>query len=283
MVLERREMSMRLEEKGLEDIEEGIISGYASVFDVKDSYGTKIMKGAFEETLDKEFANNKVKFLWQHRSDSPIGKILELEEKDIGLYGKAKVSQTQLGLDTLTLVRDGAVDGLSIGFWIIASQWRDDETDELLEQPESWWDVYWNPIYWNATEEILVAKLAEYSVVTFPANGDALIDDVRSAGATHSNPRMARRQARMLRSAGQNPEEAIQMLFAEQERMKQELEAVHDKLATLSTREAVTPEQVDEAEAAARAAQEASDALARDSEALRKMRTLSLRTKLDAL
>jgi len=280
MVLERREMSMRLEEKGLEDIKEGIISGYASVFDVKDSYGTKIMKGAFTETLEKEFANNKVKFLWQHRSDSPIGKILELDEDDTGLYGKAKVSQTQLGLDTLTLVSDGAVDGLSIGFWIIASQWRDDDTGELLEQPESWWDVYWNPIYWNATEEILVAKLAEYSVVTFPANGDALIDDVRSAGATHSNPRMARRQARMLRSAGQNPEEAIQMLFAEQERMKKELEAVHDKLAT---REAVTPEQVDEAEAAARAAQEASDALARDAEALRHMRALSLRTKLDAI
>jgi HK97 family phage prohead protease len=45
-----------------------------------------------------------------------IGKTLELREEDDGLYGKWLISRTALGEETIELLKDGALDQLSIGF-----------------------------------------------------------------------------------------------------------------------------------------------------------------------
>lgn len=45
-----------------------------------------------------------------------IGRALELRDDARGLWGSFLVSRTQEGLDTLELLRDGALDELSVGF-----------------------------------------------------------------------------------------------------------------------------------------------------------------------
>jgi HK97 family phage prohead protease len=56
----------------------------------------------------------------------PIGVAVELRNEPDGLYGSFKVSDVDLGNDVLTLVRDKAVTGLSIGFVPVTDRWSRD-------------------------------------------------------------------------------------------------------------------------------------------------------------
>jgi HK97 family phage prohead protease len=49
-------------------------------------------------------------------SELPIGISVVLQERDSGLFGCWRVSNTTFGNDVLNLIKDGAVSGLSIGF-----------------------------------------------------------------------------------------------------------------------------------------------------------------------
>ena len=49
------------------DAEPGTFTGYASVFDVVDSYGDAVQKGAFKKTLREK---KKFPLLWSHDSSS---------------------------------------------------------------------------------------------------------------------------------------------------------------------------------------------------------------------
>jgi HK97 family phage prohead protease len=92
------------------DEKDGIFEGYASTWDV-DEGGDQIVKGAFTKTIGER--GSKIRLLYQHRD--PIGKPIELKEDDRGLFVRAKISDTALGRDVLTLIRDGALDSMSIG------------------------------------------------------------------------------------------------------------------------------------------------------------------------
>ena len=99
------------------DEDAGTFEGYASVFGNVDSYGDVVMPGAFSKTLLERA--DRVKVLWQHDPWTPIGKPIEMREDKAGLYTKSKISQTQAGRDALTLLRDGVVNELSIGYQTI--------------------------------------------------------------------------------------------------------------------------------------------------------------------
>lgn len=68
---------------------EGVFTGYASVFDVKDSYGDVVRKGAFTDTLAEwEATGNTLPVLYGHDMADPfsnIGGVLTAEEDDRGL------------------------------------------------------------------------------------------------------------------------------------------------------------------------------------------------------
>ena len=137
------------------DEDAGTFEGYASVFGNVDSYGDVVMPGAFSKTLLERA--DRVKVLWQHDAWTPIGKPIEMREDKAGLYTKSKISQTQVGKDALTLLRDGVVNELSIGYQTIKEGRREDGTRELLE-----------------------VKLYEYSLVTWAANDLAIVTGVKS-------------------------------------------------------------------------------------------------------
>jgi uncharacterized protein len=86
----------------------------------------------------------------------PIGRAQVLREDPDGLYAELRISRTRDGDEALELIRDGALDGLSIGFEPIAQQHRDD----IVVHTE--------------------IKLREISVVAWPAYETARISAVRA-------------------------------------------------------------------------------------------------------
>lgn len=96
------------------DTEGRTLEGYASTFGNLDLGDDIIHPGAFAKTLAER--GGKVRFLWQHDPSEPLGKPIELHEDARGLFFKAVISDTARGRDALALLRDGAIEGLSIGY-----------------------------------------------------------------------------------------------------------------------------------------------------------------------
>ncbi|MBN8511561.1 MAG: HK97 family phage prohead protease [Rickettsiales bacterium] len=133
-----------------------IIAGYASVFDVADSQNDIVAKGAFKNTSHRD-----VRLLWQHDITKPIGVITSLEEDEYGLKMEAEINNsTSLGAEVSSLIKQKAVSGLSVGFSIKSSNY--------------------NKLGNRIIEEV---ELMEISVVTFPANSMAEINNIKY----HSN------------------------------------------------------------------------------------------------
>jgi len=137
------------------DIDEkmGIVKGYGSYFGNKDSDGDVIAKGAYQKTIQEN--GERVRYLWQHKMDKPIGKIKEMYEDDKGLMFVAEIPKTTLGNDALELMKAGIVTENSVGILPIQKQMKDDY------------------------REITEVKLYEISAVTLAANDQAKILDVK--------------------------------------------------------------------------------------------------------
>ena len=96
--------------------EAGVFEGYASVFNVVDLGRDMVLPGAFRETLQRR-GPARVKMLWQHEAAEPIGLWLSIEEDARGLKVRGRLNlSVSRAREVLALMRDGVVDGLSIGF-----------------------------------------------------------------------------------------------------------------------------------------------------------------------
>lgn len=146
------------EVKADDGTKERVLEGYASIFGNVDSYGDIVLPGAFKKTLDEKNRGRKVKFLYQHNSYEPIGVPIEISEDAKGLKFKAVFADTQRADEAYKLAKLGALDGLSIGYRTIKAE--DNE---------------------NGTRNLAEIDLAEVSLVTFEANTQAKVTDVKSA------------------------------------------------------------------------------------------------------
>ncbi len=146
------------------------ISGIAVPYDVEQKISSNLTevfrKGAFSDVVRAPF---RVKLLRGHDSKAmPIGRATMLRETDKGLYAEMRVSQTAAGDEVLELIKDGALDNLSIGFMPLKNRKREDGVIERLK-----------------------AHLAEISLVTFGAYGElAAVSGIRD-GEEVENPRLA--------------------------------------------------------------------------------------------
>lgn len=84
-----------------------------------------------------------------------IGKVQELEDRKDGLWVRAKVSKTQLGDETLELVRDGGIRSFSVGFIPLV----DEKQDRKIIRKK--------------------VDLKEISLVAFPAYENASVVEIR--------------------------------------------------------------------------------------------------------
>lgn len=155
-------MSKEIKSVNLDDltIEGRTITGYASVFGGEDSYGDTIHPGAFKEALKKYEAP---KMFFNHSSDDiPIGKWVSVEEDEKGLKVVGEIGTANPKCEgILTALKEGLIDGLSIGFSISRNgfDYKDDDYGRDIKQ---------------------IARLYEISVVTFPADSAARISEVRN-------------------------------------------------------------------------------------------------------
>ena len=94
------------------------ISGYASIFGMTDTGGDTVEKGAYVAALERlKASNRRIKMLWQHDPNRPIGVWDEVREDDRGLLVKGRIlTDVEQGREAAALVAAGAIDGLSIGY-----------------------------------------------------------------------------------------------------------------------------------------------------------------------
>lgn len=140
---------------------DGAIEGYGSVFGNEDSYGDVIAKGAFDDSIKAhKAAGTMPAMLWQHDSESPIGVWESMSEDANGLKLTGRIAvDTAKGKDAYALLKMGALNGLSIGF--MSKEWSYDEASQI--------------------RTLTAIDLWEVSVVTFPANKQATVTQVKSS------------------------------------------------------------------------------------------------------
>jgi uncharacterized protein len=155
--------------------EEGTIEGYASVFDVVDSYKDVIAPGAFKRTLAAWQASGRMlPVLWQHDEYNPIGVTMSAMEDEHGLAVKAQlITEVQQARDAYALAKAGALGGMSIGF-SIPNKAADGNPAVVYDDERQ-------------VQIIREVRLWEYSLVTFPANEAATINQVKAAATALEN------------------------------------------------------------------------------------------------
>lgn len=142
--------------------EKGEFEGYGSIFGNKDSYDDIVVAGAFKSSLERWQEKGRLPaLLWQHNMQEPIGVYTEMREDDVGLYvkGQLLIEDDPLAKRAHAHMKAGSLSGMSIGY--VLNDWEYDREKEawLLKEIDLW----------------------EVSLVTFPANDEARISNVKSA------------------------------------------------------------------------------------------------------
>jgi HK97 family phage prohead protease len=134
----------------------GIAVPYNSPTVVNDGFGpyTEVFnRGSFAKTIQER--GDRVKLLVNHDRVGrlPIGRATTLREDASGLFMEARISKTVGGDEVLELIRDGAIDGFSVGFQPVKDREVDTRTIERVE-----------------------VRLNEVSAVAFPAYEGAPVE-----------------------------------------------------------------------------------------------------------
>lgn len=158
----------------LDDVDgTGLFSGYASLFGVQDLSGDVVLAGAFRRSLERRGAEG-VKLLYQHDPATPLGRWLQVEEDARGLRVVGRLhAEVAKAREVLSLMREGILDGLSIGFRTVSAR-----TDAR-----------------SGIRRVAEVDLWEISVVTFPMLPGARVTDVEARSVA------AQLSTRMLRTA----------------------------------------------------------------------------------
>ncbi len=164
----------------------GQFSGYASVFGDVDLGNDIVAKGAFAKSL-RLLPPAKIRMLFQHNPDEPIGVWDKIIEDAKGLHVTGTLSSaTTRGRELIELMRQGAIDGLSIGFKTVRAK-RDKAT---------------------SIRTILEADLWEISIVTFPMQTHARVDVIKQFSSSGEIPTTRQFERWLTRDVGLSRSEA---------------------------------------------------------------------------
>ncbi len=172
--LERKLIDVSIDSVG----DDGRFEGYASLFDRVDMSRDIVERGAFAKAIARRGAGG-VRMLFQHDPAQPIGAWTSLAEDEYGLKVRGRLSPgSNKAREVRALIRDGALDGLSIGFKVARGR-----TDPK-----------------TGIRHIREADLWEISVVTFPMQEGARISlNGEGLPTTREFERWLTRDARLTR------------------------------------------------------------------------------------
>lgn len=139
---------------------DGTVEGYASLFGEIDQARDMVMPGAFTQTLQSR-GLRRIPMLFQHDPAEPVGIWLDLHEDFRGLWARGRlIPDVARGRELLALVREGAIDGLSIGYRTVRAKIDPKTRVRKLYQVDLW----------------------EVSIVTFPLLNGARVRAVKGRG-----------------------------------------------------------------------------------------------------
>jgi HK97 family phage prohead protease len=149
--------ALALDRSKLRTTDEGIAEGYACIWGVVDSYGTRWHRDTFKRTLDDEAARSLLRHLMHHDPTRPVALIEEIEADATGLRFKSRrVAASRRAADDWEDVRAGLVPAMSFRF-----------DGEVTEQSA------------DGVVDMVDADLMEISSVTCGSVPGALIESVR--------------------------------------------------------------------------------------------------------
>lgn len=128
-----------------------IFEGYASVFENVDLYNDVVQKGAFKKSLQDR--KKPVPILLEH--EHPIGKAVAITEDARGLKVVGEIiTDIEEGKKAYRLLSEGILTGMSIGYEPVKYHYEGDK--RVLDEVKLW----------------------EVSLVVFPANPDAQVEQI---------------------------------------------------------------------------------------------------------
>lgn len=140
---------------------DGTVEGYASLFGEIDQARDMVLRGAFATTLSAR-GIHRIPMLFQHDPAEPVGIWLELREDHRGLFARGRlIPEVARAKELLSLLRAGAIDGLSIGF----------RTVKGTIDPRT------------RVRRLVAVDLWEISIVTFPLLAGARVRAVKQASS----------------------------------------------------------------------------------------------------
>ena len=146
--------------------ESGIIEGYFSTYDKEpDSYGDIIEPGAFTETIKKrEETGHPFPLCFNHDFSAVIGAVDSVKDTEKGPYIKAHFLDTQQAQDVRKMLLSGAIYQFSFAYEVL------DRRNPTKEEEKAG--------IFNVLQKL---EVFEISVVTVPANQNAVATEVKSA------------------------------------------------------------------------------------------------------
>ena len=135
----------------------GAFEGYASLFNIEDLAHDVVLPGAFAQSLARRGAGG-IKLLFQHDPAEPIGVWTDIIEDARGLKVRGQLTlDVARAREVLSLMKVGALEGLSIGF----------RTDKAARDART------------GIRRLSKIDLWEISVVTFPMQPGARVTAVK--------------------------------------------------------------------------------------------------------
>lgn len=147
------------------DEETGMIAGFFSTYDkTPDSYGDIIEPGAFTETIKaREETGHPFPLCFNHDFSAVIGAVKSIEDRERGPYIEAGFLDTQLAQDVRKMVKSGAIWQFSFAYDVLEARQPSEEERK------------------SGVENVLTKlDLFEISVVTVPANQNAVMTEVKN-------------------------------------------------------------------------------------------------------
>ncbi|MEL7544089.1 MAG: HK97 family phage prohead protease [Pseudomonadota bacterium] len=186
-----RSLELKFAQVSLRTVEaDGTFDGYASLFDTPDLGRDIVKRGAFAASL-KRRGPGGVRMLFQHDPNQPIGVWQEIREDARGLHVTGRLSGDVVrAQEIFSLMREGALDGLSIGYRTIKGT-RDPATRMRI---------------------LHIVDLWEISIVTFPMQPDARVDRVKHHPFRHGLPSKRQFERWLTRDAGLTRSQARALL-----------------------------------------------------------------------
>ena len=190
----------------LDEVEpDGVFSGYASLFGRMDLGKDIVERGAFAKSLASRGAAG-IRMLFQHDPKEPIGAWTEIREDARGLFVRGRLDRNVgRAREVLSLMRGGALDGLSIGFRAVRAK-----ADAK-----------------SGVRRILEADLWEISVVTFPMLPGARVETVKG-GRSRRLPTTREFECWLTRDAGLTRGDARTVIAKGFAKLKRERDAARN-------------------------------------------------------